>query len=71
MNKAFHPTQEQIAALNAFARAHGTHWKRELRTLWQSDLVPSRIDDKHHAPLRQVRNTHGGMAYLTKHKVGK
>jgi hypothetical protein len=71
MNKAFHPTPQQIAALNAFASAYGTYWKRELRTMWQEGSIPTNIDGMHLAPLQQIRNTHGGVAYITKHKVAK
>jgi hypothetical protein len=71
MNKAFHPTQEQIAALNAFAKAYGVYWKRELRTMWQEGSAPLALAVKYHAPLRQIRNSYGGMAYIAKHKVAK
>ncbi len=71
MNKAFHPTATQIQALNAFAKAHGQFWRRELRLCLEEGKPIALIAKEHHAPLRQLRNMHGGMAYIAKHKVGR
>ena len=71
MSKAFHPTLAQIAALNAFAKAYGAFWKTRLRAMWKEDCVPTNIGVIHLAPLRQIKNAHGGVAYLAKHKVNR
>jgi hypothetical protein len=45
------PTPEQLAAIVAYAKAHGRHWKRDLNDAWMRAAEPGL--------LQQMRNQFG------------
>jgi len=52
------PSQEQMDALRAFARANGRTWKAALRDLWMNGVYNYAVmGDADSACLQQIRNT--------------
>lgn len=56
MKPAEQPNPEQLAALKAFAKRHGRHWKRALHNAW---LDGRDAREPGGALLRQIRNQFG------------
>lgn len=52
------PTDEQLAALQRFARTRGTYWRAQLRRMWEQGYYRG-VPEADHALLQQVRNTVG------------
>jgi len=54
------PTQEQLDAVNRYARQHGRYWKQALRLDWERAQYPS-VDDRTNdsAHLQELRNYFG------------
>lgn len=59
------PTLEQVAALQAYAKAHGRCWKSQLREAWMTGIYGSGDDSQH---LQQVRNNLGP-SWLTRYRL--
>jgi hypothetical protein len=49
-------TQQQIWALQQFARVHGRTWKSALRARWERG---NWLSDEYASDLQTLRNTHG------------
>lgn len=69
----FVPTDEMVDALKLFASLHGRHWKSKLRSCWHNGWGCSAqgVCGRYVAPLQNMRNTEGGIAFLDHYKLPK
>lgn len=69
----FVPTDEMVDALKLFASLHGRHWKGKLRSCWHNGWGRSLqgYRGRYVAPLQDMRNTAGGIAFLDHYKLPK